>query len=73
MGFTFPWREWMKKDLREFCEKQLDGLKEREVFSANGIEDLWSRFLKGDPDISWSRIWHLVVLEHWLAKNGINE
>ncbi|NND77601.1 MAG: asparagine synthase (glutamine-hydrolyzing) [Flavobacteriales bacterium] len=73
MGFTFPWTKWMKKDLKPFCERQLKGLKKRTQFSTNAIDLLWSRFLNNDPNITWSRIWHLVVLEHWLSANGIDE
>lgn len=71
MGFTFPWKNWMKNELKEFCELRLVNLGKRESFNAEGLLELWNDFLKDDPRVSWSRIWPLVVLSHWLEKNGI--
>jgi hypothetical protein len=34
---------------------------------------LWNRFLKDDPEITWSRVWHLVVLGYWMKKNNISK
>ncbi len=73
MGFTFPWKEWMKKDLKDFCEEKINSLAEREVIASKELLGLWSRFLNDDPSITWSRIWHLVVLEQWLQINLIEE
>ncbi|MEM7161958.1 MAG: asparagine synthase (glutamine-hydrolyzing) [Bacteroidota bacterium] len=71
MGFTFPWKEWMKKDLRQFCEEKLQALSARTFISERELMGLWKRFLNGDEYITWSRIWHLIVLEDWLQKNSI--
>jgi asparagine synthase (glutamine-hydrolysing) len=68
MGFTFPWKHWMKNELKSFCEMQLQELKNRSSLNRNYIDALWNRFLNDDPQITWSRIWHLVVLGHWLKK-----
>jgi asparagine synthase (glutamine-hydrolysing) len=68
MGFTFPWKHWMRKELKSFCETQLQELKARSPLNGKYIDTLWTRFLNDDPQISWSRIWHLVVLGHWLKK-----
>lgn len=71
MGFTFPWKNWMKNELRSFCESKIDALGRHETFSAEGLQKHWQAFLADDPRVSWSRTWHLVVLSHWLEKNGI--
>lgn len=71
MGFTFPWKNWMKNELRSFCEERLTALGKQDAFSAAGLQAHWNAFLNNDPRVSWSRIWHLVVLSHWLEKNGI--
>ena len=73
MGFTFPWKNWMKNELRGFCEERLKRLGQRAPFDAKGVEALWKSFLADDPRVTWSRIWPLVVLSHWLDKNGIDE
>lgn len=72
MGFTFPWKKWMKNELRGFCEERLENLGRRDPFDANGIRQLWQSFLADDPRVTWSRIWPMVVLSHWLEKNGID-
>jgi asparagine synthase (glutamine-hydrolysing) len=71
MGFTFPWRLWMKNELRSLCEENLKVLENSGHFVEGSINMLWHRFLKDDPEIKWSRIWHLVVLGYWMRKNKI--
>lgn len=68
MGFVLPWAVWMKGDLKDFCVQNLAqleafGLKQQQ------INNLWNSFLKGDPRVSWSRIWPLVSLGYY--KNNI--
>lgn len=69
MGFTLPWEHWMRTQLKGFCEEALASLKKREEFDAAEIDRLWLRFINRDRMITWSRIWHLVVLGYWLEKN----
>jgi len=72
MGFTFPWAHWMKNELRSFCEEQLQSVASISHFREGAIDELWQRFLKDDPRISWSRIWPLVVLGHWTRQHDVN-
>jgi asparagine synthase (glutamine-hydrolysing) len=69
MGFTLPWKNWLKTDLRSLCEQNLQELGRNPFFKSGEIESLWKRFMNDDPYISWSRIWHLVVLQHWISEN----
>ncbi|HET6243366.1 MAG: asparagine synthase (glutamine-hydrolyzing) [Bacteroidetes bacterium] len=71
MGFTFPWKHWMKNELREFCESKLKSLSSRDGINPKEVNFLWQQFLKDNPRITWSRIWYLVVLENWLIENKI--
>ena len=71
MGFVLPWQAWLQNDLRGFCEKQIQWLDSKSLFKEHALFSLWQRFLKNDPLISWSRVWHLVVLSFWLQQNGI--
>lgn len=73
MGFTFPWSAWMKNELREFCRENLSSFGKRAYINGETVKALWERFLNGDNKITWSRLWHIVVLEHWLCKNKIEE
>ncbi|HTA62099.1 MAG TPA: asparagine synthase (glutamine-hydrolyzing) [Bacteroidia bacterium] len=64
MGFVLPWQLWMKNELKQFCEENLLHLEEL-GFNQNTVNNLWKLFLKGDPQITWSRIWLLVTLGNW--------
>ena len=73
MGFTFPWKEWMKNELKDFCEQRMVALSKRKFFNEQGVMRLWNEFLKDNPKYTWSRIWYLVVLENWLQENNIED
>jgi asparagine synthase (glutamine-hydrolysing) len=73
MGFSFPWGKWMKEDLKSLCEDNLKKLDEFGFFREGEMNLLWNAFLKNDPLVSWSRVWPLVVLGHWLTKNGFTK
>jgi asparagine synthase (glutamine-hydrolysing) len=71
MGFTLPWKNWLKTDFKNLCESNLKLLGQNPHFNANELDILWQRFLKDDPFITWSRIWYLVVLQRWISDNKI--
>jgi asparagine synthase (glutamine-hydrolysing) len=72
MGFTFPWAVWMRNELKSFCEEQLQALKAVSALDHAAVMDLWKRFTIGDPRITWSRVWPLVVLGHWVKQHDIH-
>lgn len=71
-GFVFPFEVWMRGELRAFCAARLgpQHLGARGIFQPDRLQQLWEAFLDGRPDVSWSRIWLLVVLEEWLDRQG---
>ena len=71
MGFTLPWKLWLKNELKSFCEKNIRTLECKKLFIAGSLIGLWERFLNGDVTVTWSRIWHLVVLNNWMDSNNI--
>ncbi len=73
MGFTFPWKHWMKNELKYFCESNIVSLSKRAMFNESAIIAMWNNFLADKKIVTWSRIWHLVVLENWLQENNIEE
>jgi asparagine synthase (glutamine-hydrolysing) len=73
MGFTFPWKNWMKNELKSLCENRILSLSKRKLFNEAGILKLWNEFLADNPVVTWSRVWHLVVLENWLLENNIED
>jgi asparagine synthase (glutamine-hydrolysing) len=73
MGFTFPWAHWMKNELKPFCEEGLESLKRIESLDHMEVMAQWNQFLSGSKLVSWSRMWPLVVLGHWVNKNQIEQ
>jgi asparagine synthase (glutamine-hydrolysing) len=71
-GFTLPFDPWMRRQLRGYCEERLakDRLGGRGMFRPEPLNALWTAFLERRPDVSWSRLWLLVVLEEWLECNA---
>ena len=71
-GFTFPWNQWLKSELRTFCEKHIILLSHREFMNGPALMQIWGEFLKGSKRIRWMDIWLFVVLSYWLEKNMRN-
>ncbi len=72
-GFTLPFDAWMRGALARFCEERLspERLGRRGILRPDRVGRLWQAFLAGRRDVSWSRLWILVVLEEWLERNGV--
>lgn len=73
MGFTFPWKYWMQNELKDFCWQGLEALNQFEAFGKFDLKSKWTAFLSGDVNTTWSRLWPLVVLGHWMRQNDIHE
>lgn len=71
MGFVMPWEHWMKNELRDLCYLSLKRFGEREGIHSKELLNLWSKFESGSGEVSWSRIWPIVVLENWIERNEI--
>lgn len=71
MGFTLPWDSWMRSTLKSYCEDGLQQLQQHPAFDAEGITTLWKQFENRNPMVSFSRVWALVVLGHWMKNNRI--
>jgi len=72
-GFTLPFADWMRGELRNFCEERLHSRRigSRGVFDAGEVKNLWRSFINGSREVSWSRLWILVALEEWLEQNQV--
>jgi asparagine synthase (glutamine-hydrolysing) len=70
-GFTMPFKEWFRNDLREYV---LDELSPNGLNSIPSIKvDEVSEMIQQHMDGSWNRyalIWKLLVLKQWLNKNA---
>jgi asparagine synthase (glutamine-hydrolysing) len=72
-GFTLPFAPWMRGALRPLCEEHLGerGLTGRGLVRPAEMRRLWKSFLDGSSDVSWSRLWTLVVLDAWLQEHPL--
>jgi asparagine synthase (glutamine-hydrolysing) len=71
MGFVLPWEDWMKGDLREFCQENIDQLVDSGLMNASAVQGLWKDFLDAKGNVSWSRVWPIIVLSQWMKLNEI--
>ncbi|MFY7965052.1 MAG: asparagine synthase (glutamine-hydrolyzing) [Chitinophagaceae bacterium] len=67
-GFTFPWKNWLKNELRQFCESKINSFSKRAFVNEKFCKQIWQNFLN-DNDVRWPEIWTIVVLENWLQQN----
>lgn len=72
MGFVFPWAQWLKHELHDLAHHQLMELGSRPIFKEEAVRKIWQQFKEGDPNVSYSRIWPMVVLSHWLEQNKVS-
>jgi asparagine synthase (glutamine-hydrolysing) len=69
MGFVLPWENWMKNELRSFCEESILNLDHYPAFNMRRVNSLWKNFLNGKPNANWIQVWSLVVLGKWTSIN----
>ncbi|HKH60481.1 MAG TPA: asparagine synthase (glutamine-hydrolyzing) [Flavitalea sp.] len=72
-GFVFPWKLWLKRDLRSFGEKHIYQMAERDFINKPSLLKLWSRFQNNDSSVRWADLWLFIVLDYWLENNSIND
>ncbi|WP_028521864.1 asparagine synthase (glutamine-hydrolyzing) [Runella limosa] len=70
-GFSFPWKQWLRNDIRDFCEVHLEQLSHRQLFENQSIKTIWHNFLHDKQGITWLHIWALVTLEAYLSENKL--
>lgn len=72
MGFMFPWAEWIRGELKSFCEAKITRLSQREFINGSHLIETWRGFLHHNKHSTWIKIWMLVVLENWLQQQNID-
>ena len=70
MGFGVPLAEWLRGDLRDWCEDLLDEnkLNENIFFKTKIIRNNWKLFLEGKKDFS-NQLWIILMFQSWLYSN----
>lgn len=67
IGFTLPVNYWMMNELRILTEDALSSLKKREIFNSTEIDHIYKKFIN-QKNVSYKKVWHLVMFELWLRK-----
>ena len=69
MGFTLPFNDWMKGEMRSEIETVLLSPSDKlsAFISDEGVRKIWINFLENR--CSWSRPWSLYVLKKWIDIN----
>ncbi|MFT4025043.1 MAG: asparagine synthase (glutamine-hydrolyzing) [Flavihumibacter sp.] len=70
-GFTFPWKHWMKNELKPFCSSMIRSFAGRKGVNNRMLLQHWNDFLLDETQAKWMDIWLFVVLEYWLQKNEV--
>ena len=70
-GFVFPWNQWIRKELRSFCDGHINQMAQRDFIQGDHLKYAWKLFLSGDKNIRWMEIWLFVVLNYWMEKNQV--
>lgn len=70
-GFVLPMDRWIRRELRNFTRQGLFESPLTAFIEEPGVDKLWKQYLDEDATMSWSRIWTLSVLGHWLEHNNI--
>lgn len=72
MGFVFPWEQWLRGELKDFCGQRIQRFAQRGLLAQPALlPQVWQEFLAGKGPWLWPHIWLVVVLEDWLQHNGI--
>jgi asparagine synthase (glutamine-hydrolysing) len=67
-GFTLPVDRWMHGPLRESCEAYISVAAECGVLDPEGVQSLWSEFVRSEAHVHWVRPMTLIALGNYLTQ-----
>jgi asparagine synthase (glutamine-hydrolysing) len=73
MGFTFPWQQWLARELKETISCTL---RDKQLYEPLYLDPAYGGRLldgleRGDRLQSWSEVWSLFVLLNWQCRTGV--
>lgn len=68
MGFVLPFQEWMRNELKSFCEKKIFELAEQDFIDKKLLLAEWKKYQSKQHN-RWWQFWHLIALQNWIHKN----
>ncbi len=69
MGFTLPWKKWLRNELRDWCTERVSAIAERKEFNGDAIRKISRQFYENPNNHNWMPMFQLAVLENWIALN----
>lgn len=70
-GFVFPWSQWFRGELRQYCESRIGQLAQRSFMQAATVKQTWTDFLEGKHQVGWTNILLLVALENYIEQQQL--
>jgi asparagine synthase (glutamine-hydrolysing) len=73
-GFVLPFADWMRGPLASEVGNALGDADRLDAVGLHPatVRDVWSRYLRGDAGMTWSRPWALYALVRWSMANGVD-
>lgn len=68
-GFTLPWKHWLQRELRDWCQYNLNHLASRPEFNAIQVENISRSFFQSPERKNWMPVFQMAVLGDWIARN----
>ena len=73
MGFTFPWQQWLRRELNGTIRATL---RDKRLYEPLALDPAYGGRLldgleSGDRMQSWSEVWSLFVLMNWQRRTGV--
>lgn len=67
VGFGVPIHEWLRADLREWCEDMLapDRMRRQGYIDADYVQKIWREHVRGKRDWSYC-LWEVLMFQSWL-------
>jgi len=70
-GFVFPWNQWLRNELKTYCETRIKALSQREFIHQKALMDYWEDFLNHRNAVGYSNILMLVSLENYIELHDL--
>lgn len=71
MGFGVPVEQWMRTELREWCEDllNLDVIRGQGYLDADMVGRMWNEYLAGESNWNYY-LWDVLMFQAWLEQGG---
>ena len=65
-GFVFPWNNWLRNELKSYCEVRIHNLSQRDFIQQKAVLTYWDDFLHHRNAVGYSNILLLIALENYI-------